>query len=147
MSEEEQYFTGFAPGKQHNHAIKLGQNFIVIHLLPTLKQLEGYVEKYGGEPDDHLLCIPESAFVTKGSFEFLLADLKYNQWTRVRAVSPEIAVERRHEAHDQWESRINGSPSWQEVVNYDWDTQAEEREWIIAGHDINEYEGEESWAS
>jgi hypothetical protein len=119
MSQQLPSFTGLPPGPEHDGTVEYGSDFVVIKL------------EFSDElPDDSYLCMLDPGVDVLTT---LLKDLDWMEWVRVRALSPESALERHIDAYDQCVAKVNGSPRWQDVPLYAWHQDGEIRERIIEG--------------
>ena len=115
MTKAQEYFTGLPPGPEHDRVVADGRNYIVLHLDPS---------------NDNFVCMAEP---NEETLTQVLTQVEWTEWTRVRAATPEDALARYFDAHDQWEAKTNGSPRWQDIPRHPWGDASAEREKIIAG--------------
>ena len=101
------FFTGLAPGPEHDRAVAEGQDFIVFYGLS--KDTRG------------ALKVDDGPYAFQSNLEtahVILGSVGPVEWTKVRAIDSETAARRMQDAHAQWEAFTNGSPDWQNVVLY-----------------------------
>jgi hypothetical protein len=123
----EPFFTGLAPGPEHDRVLAEGSDFIVFQI-----ETSENTQKAGFEQGPYVIpnCNERALCVLEWTGNWM-------DWCRVRAMSAEDAIAIYEDARDQCVAEQNSSPQWREVVTLDWDAQEDGllRQSIIDGGD------------